>query len=136
MPKFSNRSRENLSTCDPRLQKLFWEVIKTFNCTIIQGHRNEIQQNEYYKNGRSKLQWPKSKHNRWPSLAVDVAPSPINWQDTNRFYYFSGYVKGIARMMEIPIRWGGDWDDDTNTFEERFKDLVHFELPEKKGGKK
>ena len=35
---------------------------------------------------------------------------------------------GIANRLEIPIRWGGDWDMDTYVKDQKFKDLPHFEL--------
>jgi hypothetical protein len=30
--------------------------------------------------------------------------------------------------MDIPLRWGGDWDSDTEVNDNGFDDLVHFEL--------
>jgi len=30
--------------------------------------------------------------------------------------------------MGLKIRWGGDWDMDTQTKDNKFDDLVHFEL--------
>lgn len=128
MPSFSEQSQEKLAGCNYDLQVLFNEVIKKFDCTIIVGHRGKNEQNEYYRTGRSKLQYPNSKHNKIPSEAVDVAPYPINWNDTKRFYYFAGYVKGIAEKMGINIRFGGDWDSDTEVTDQTFNDLVHFEL--------
>jgi hypothetical protein len=32
--------------------------------------------------------------------------------------------------MGIKIRWGGDWDMDTETKDNNFDDLVHFEIKE------
>ena len=71
-----------------------------------------------------------SKHNSFPSLAVDVAPYPINWSDKERFYFFAGYVKATADQMKIKIRWGGDWDGDTKVRDQTFMDLPHYELIE------
>ena len=48
----------------------------------------------------------------------------------DRFHYFSGYVLGIASQMGLNIRWGGDWDQDTQTKDNKFDDLVHFEIKE------
>ena len=31
-------------------------------------------------------------------------------------------------MASLKIRWGGDWDMDTQTKDNKFDDLVHFEL--------
>ena len=130
MPNYSQRSAAKLATCDDRLQRVFNEVIKQFDCTILQGHRGEEEQNEKFRNGLSQVRFPDSKHNKQPSLAVDVAPYPIDWHDRERFSYFSGYVKGIARSLDIELRWGGDWDRDTDVKDHNFDDLPHFELDE------
>ena len=129
MPKYSRSSKDKLKMCHTWLQDVFNKVILTFDCKILEGHRGEVDQNKYFGRGKSKLMWPKSKHNRFPSAALDAAPWPIDWKDIDRFYYFGGYVKGVAASMGIPLRWGGDWDDDTQTNDQRFKDLVHFEVP-------
>ena len=130
MPKFSQKSRLKLGDCDKRLVELFETVVLTYDCTILTGFRDNWEQNELYRQGLSKLQWPNGKHNRLPSLAVDVAPYPIDWNDTKRFYHFAGYVKGVADQLGISIRWGGDWDGDNDLNDQNFMDLVHFELME------
>ena len=128
MPKFGNTSKRRLDTCDEDHQELFQEVVKFFDCSILEGHRGEETQNKYFDEGKSQVKWPDGKHNSSPSTALDAAPYPIDWDDTDRFYYFAGFVKGVAFNIGIPIRWGGDWDDDTDVKETKFKDLVHFEL--------
>jgi peptidoglycan L-alanyl-D-glutamate endopeptidase CwlK len=130
MPRFGKRSKKRLATCDDRLQDLFKEVIKYFDCTVIQGHRGEAEQNQAYDAGRSKLRYPDGKHNADPSKAVDVAPYPIDWSDRDRFHYFGGFVLGIASQIGLKIRWGGDWDRDTEVKDNRFDDLPHFEIRE------
>lgn len=131
MYSFSKSSQIKLSSCHPKLQELFSEVIKYYDCTVIQGWRSNEEQNEYFRTGRSKLRGGQSKHNASPSLAVDVVPCPIDWNDYKRFYYFGGLVKGIASSLKIPIRWGGDWDSDNNFKDQTFHDLPHFELLQK-----
>lgn len=130
MPTFSERSRNNLESCDFRLKKVFNEVIKHFDCTVICGHRNKHDQNAAVAAGNSKTRWPNSKHNSSPSMAVDVIPYPIDWGDRERMTLFAGRVLGIADMMGIGIRWGGDWDQDTEVKDNKFDDLVHFEIKE------
>lgn len=127
MPKYSRKSKERLSTCHEDLQKIFNEVIKHWDCTILEGHRTKETQDEYFRTGRSKLEWPNSKHNSKPSLAVDVAPWPIDWNDRERFIHFAGFVKGVANGMGIEIRCGADWNGD-GRFTESFFDAPHFEL--------
>lgn len=128
MPKYSQKSLTQLNTCHADLQKLFKEVVKEFDNTILEGHRGEAAQNKAYADGNSKLRWPNGKHNKKPSIAVDAIPYPIDWNDRERMSYFAGYVKGIAHSMGIKIRWGGDWDNDTEVKDNSFDDLVHFEL--------
>ena len=132
MPKFSQSSKDKLNTCHKDLQTIFNEVVKHFDCTIICGHRTEDKQNAAYKKGFSKVKYPNSRHNSLPSMAADVIPWPISWSDHDRMRYFAGYVMGIARMLKghitHEVRWGGDWDRDTELSDNTFQDLVHFEL--------
>lgn len=128
MPEFSQNSLNKLRTCDDRLLALFTEVVKHFDCTIIVGHRGKEDQNRAFAEGKSKLRWPDGNHNKLPSEAVDVAPYPVDWEDRERMHLFAGVVKGLAISMDIPIRWGGDWDGDTQVNDNEFDDLVHFEI--------
>ena len=128
MPRFGKRSISRLKTCDQKLQELFYEVVKHFDCSIIEGNRGEERQNKAFADGKSKVKYPNGKHNKFPSVAVDVAPYPIDWTDRDRFHYFGGFVLGVAKEMGMNIRWGGDWNQDTHTKDNKFDDLVHFEI--------
>lgn len=130
MANFSKRSKEQLASCDERLQVLFEAVVKIFDCSVIEGHRGEKKQKTYYETGRSQLPYPESKHNSKPSMAVDVVPYPIDWNDKNRFYAFVGFVKGVALSLNIKVRSGADWDNDNDYLETKFIDLAHWELIE------
>lgn len=129
MASFSALSSARLATADSRLQRLFNEVVKHFDCTILCGHRSQADQDKAFHDGASKVAWPNSKHNTSPSVAVDAAPYPIDWNDRARFHYFAGFVKGLASSMGLKVRWGGDWDSDTEVKDEKgLSDLPHFEL--------
>jgi len=128
MPEFSQISQRRLFTCDPLLISLFNEVIKHMDCSILEGFRSKDDQNALFDAKRTQLKWPDSNHNKVPSLAVDVAPYPIDWKDRERFSYFAGFVKGVASQLFIPIRWGGDWDSDNQVKDNVFDDLSHYEL--------
>lgn len=130
MPKFSKKSQSRLISCHTNLQRLFNEVIKNYDCSIIEGYRSNDSQSELYRQGKSKLKAGQSKHNTVPSLAVDVAPYPINWNDRVKFYHFVGYVKATADQLGIKIKCGADWDNDNDLHDQTFFDLVHFELQE------
>lgn len=128
MPKFGKKSKENLSTTHEKLQKVFNEVIKTVDCSVLEGHRSEVRQNALYKEGKTKVKYPKGRHNSSPSNAVDVVPYPVDWDDRERFHLFAGFVMGTAKAMGITLRWGGDWDTDWQVNDNRFDDFPHFEL--------
>ena len=130
MNKWSNASKERLEQCDERLQALAEAVLQIHDCSVLTGHRSENAQNQAYVEGYSTIQWPYSKHNSLPSLAIDLAPFPIDWDNTKRFYYFAGIVMGVAKQMGLSIRWGGDWDMDNDLDDSNFLDLVHFEIKE------
>lgn len=130
MPEFSERSKKQLDSCDTRLQRLFAEVIKHVDCTILCGHRNQEDQEAAFRAGTSKAHFPNSRHNTFPSKAVDVAPFPIDWKDLNSFIHFAGFVRGVAAEMGIKIRSGVDWNQNFSLKDENFFDAPHFELTE------
>ena len=128
MPKFGRKSKENLNTCDSRLQKIFNEVIKHVDCSVLEGHRSKDRQNKLYEEEKTKVKYPDGRHNRQPSSAVDVMPYPVDWKDRERQTLFAGFVIGVASQMGIKLRWGGDWDQDFQVVDNRFDDFPHFEL--------
>lgn len=128
MPKLSPKSIERLASCHSDLRLLFGEVAKHCDLTIVCGHRTKEEQDEVFRTGKSKVQWPNGKHNQQPSLAVDAVPFPIDWNDKVRFYHFVGYVRGVAAQLGIKIRCGADWDGDFDFKDQNFHDLPHFEL--------
>ena len=128
MPKFGRRSKERLATCDEKLQKVFNEVIKHVDCSVLEGHRSEERQEKLFKEGKTKVHYPNGRHNASPSRAVDVVPYPIDWNDRERFHLFAGMVIGLARGMGISLRWGGDWNMNFEVDDNQFDDFPHFEL--------
>ena len=128
MARFGNSSKKRLATCDDRLQKVFNEVIKHVDCSVLEGHRGEERQNKLHKEGKTKVTYPKGRHNSFPSRAVDVVPYPIDWDDRERFHLFAGFVIGLARGMGINLRWGGDWNQNFEVDDNMFDDFPHFEL--------
>ena len=82
------------------------------------------EDNELVAKGASKTKYSKHIEGR----AVDVAPYPINWEDRERMTYFAGMVMGIAKAKGIGLRWGGDWNQNTDLEDNGFDDLPHFEL--------
>ena len=139
MANFGKTSKQKLSTAHIDLQTLFNTVVKHYDCTILEGYRSVERQKSLFDAGKSKIDGihRKGNHNYQPSRACDVVPYPIDWNDTKRFYHFSGYVLGIADMLlnegkiAHVVRWGGNWHGsfaDRDLKPQNFNDLVHFEL--------
>ena len=113
-------------------------VIEVYDIKILEGHRAVSVQKEMYAQGRTKPGniitnidgvRQKGKHNYFPALAVDVVPYPIDWNDRERFVFMAGIIKGVAHAKGIKIRWGGDWDQDTDLGDRNVPmDLPHIEL--------
>jgi len=127
-----------LNTCDKRLATIAHEVVKYFDHRITDGHRDEDEQNEAYRLGRSMKPWPESKHNICPSIALDVAPwyvdpPHIRWNTPKDFTLLAGYYLAIGDTLGIKLRWGGDWDGDKTTYDQNFHDLGHLEIVEMPG---
>jgi len=128
MYTYSKKSIINLHGCHHDLMDIFDEVIKHFDCSIICGSRSQEEQDRAFKEGRSKVRYPASLHNKVPSMAVDAIPYPVDWDDLARMRYFAGFVMGIAAKKGISLRWGGNWKMDNILKDNKFNDYVHFEL--------
>ncbi len=138
MPAFSEASRIKLATCDPRLQDILNDVIQYVDFTILEGHRNEADQNKAFAEGKSQKRWPDGNHNAYPSRAVDIAPlssqlnDKLNWKDIVAFGRLMGYVDYAAKRHGVNLRFGIDWDGDFRTVgvdpNEHFLDAPHVEL--------
>ena len=128
MPRFGKKSKKNLATCNKDLQMVFNEVIKYFDCSVLEGHRKKDRQNELFDQGKTEVLYPDGRHNFYPSRAVDVTPYPVNWKDRERQTFFAGFVLGVANQMGIKLRWGGDWDQDFEVQDNKFDDFPKFAL--------
>jgi hypothetical protein len=128
MYAYGKVSEAHIATLHPDLQRLLREVIKYVNISVTCGHRGEAAQEAAFYSGASEVHWPDGMHNKLPSLAVDVAPYPLDWHDEESFTLLAGIIKGIAFMLGIKIRLGIDWDGDMVVREHKFKDRPHIEL--------
>lgn len=153
MPSFGSNSRDRRDTLHPVLQRLCDRVVAYTDITILVGHRNRVDQAQAFRQGRSTKQFPDSKHNTTPSVAVDASPFPIpdgwgeldaasakgrdlEWKERVKFYQMAAVFRHEWERMqhEDPVaalyrlRWGGDWDRDGDYRDNTFDDLVHFEI--------
>jgi peptidoglycan L-alanyl-D-glutamate endopeptidase CwlK len=135
MASFGKVSKQRLSLCTGHIINVMYHAIQVYDFTVLSTYRGEAEQNTLYKDGFSKLKYPESSHNKKPSEGIDIAPWPIDWQDIGRFKYLAGVVMGVAHMLDVPLRWGGDWDCDGDMTDQKFMDWGHFELDLREGVK-
>ena len=128
MSDFMSASEKHLPLLHEKLRAVLYDAKELYNFRIISSYRGQPEQDELFGRGVSKKKYPNSKHNTNPSLAVDLVPYPIDWEDRERFYFLAGTIITVAKWKGINIRWGGDWDSDRDFNDNRFDDLGHFEL--------
>ena len=107
MYELDQDSLRNLGTCHIELQRLFSEVSKNMRCVVLCGYRDEETQNHMLNEGQTERKFPTSRHNEFPSRAVDVLPLELqNWPSKEKLHYFGGYVHGVADQLGIKLNWG------------------------------
>ena len=130
--KWGRGSLRVYAELDPRLQEWCDRMLaEVCDISLIEGFRDEEEQDTMFRLGFSHLRWPLGKHNQIPSLAVDMQPYPRPAK-TPKLWASLGYMAGrgedIAKDMGLTLRWGGDWDRDGDLTDQDFDDLFHWEI--------
>ena len=123
MYKWGKASKDRLATCDKRLQDLANMMLERseFDLTVTCGYRTKDEQEEAFKNGKSKAHYGQSKHNLFPSQAIDIVPLPINWDSKDpRWTEMALNAMWCAGKLGIEITWGGSFKS--------IKDCPHIQL--------
>ena len=141
MPKFGKKSKSLLEQVHPDLQLVLNTAIDIIDFTILDSTiRTLEQQKQFVKEGKSKTLNSKhlkkfvAKYNKEYSFAVDCCPYPIDWNDRERFCLMAGIILGVAKVLKDEgliksnIVWGGDWNKNGITKDEKFSDCPHFEI--------
>ena len=121
--KWGKTSSDRLATCDKKLQDLADMMLERspFDLTITCGYRTKDEQEEAYKSGKSRAKFGQSKHNVFPSKAIDIVPLPVNWDSKDpRWTEMALNAMWCAGVIGIEITWGGSF--------KTLKDMPHFEL--------
>ena len=134
MRKWGKQSKKVRSELCENLQHYMDRALnEVADISLLCGHRNAVEQNKAYygEPQRSKLPWPKGKHNNLPSTAVDFQPYPLP-DDERKLWGSLAYVAGRVIQMAaedgVTIRWGGDWNYNGDLTDQTFDDLFHLEI--------
>lgn len=140
MPRFSQRSKDNLKGVHPDLVKVMEAAIinSPIDFTITEGVRTTARQQQLYAQGRTKAGMKvtnadgiKKKSNHQAKSdgfghAVDLYPfvnGSVQVQDERVkgwLFAIANHIKNTASQLGISITWGGDWKSPY--------DPPHFEL--------
>jgi peptidoglycan LD-endopeptidase CwlK len=130
------KSQAELDTVLPDIRRVMDRALSfgIIDMSVLEGRRGRLRQNELFYEGKSKVMWPNGKHNvKDPedlAEAVDVAPY-VNGGTSDKWVhccYMAGIVLAAAKVEGVPIRWGGNWDQDAEPITDQdFQDLYHFE---------
>ena len=130
--RFSQTSLDRLHGVHPALQDMCFALLKYHDVKIIYGLRSVHEQLRLVEAGASRtMNSLHLKQDDGYAHAVDVAPYPIDWDNTKRFYWVAGMMEVLAdqHMPEgYVLRWGGNWDMDEDLDDQSFMDLLHFEM--------
>lgn len=136
----NKRSLDRLVGVHPDLVRVVRRAIElsTQDFMVLEGVRTIERQRELYEQGRTKpgkvITWTmQSKH--IDGLAVDLVPSPVDWNTLNKFDAIAAAMFAAAKDWGVAIRWGADWDGDGNPRERGETDSPHFELDRKTAAK-
>lgn len=134
----SRTSISRLQTCHKDIQAVVLALVPEcpFRIQVIEGKRSLERQKELLKIKATKTLDSKHVTGDKPSNAVDLAPiiaGEIHWQKSEFFIDFAKrFLKKADELHQAGVitskfRWGGDWNMNGRTDDEKFRDLVHFE---------
>lgn len=138
MYKFGTASLAQLATVEIPLRTVAARALELspVDFLVHEGVRTLARQRELYAQGRTTpgniVTWTmESRHFAGPDglgRAIDVLNWPIDYAATKQFMAIAYAFRQASRELNIPIRWGGDWNENNIPMERGETDIGHFEL--------
>lgn len=156
MPNLSQTSLNRLAGVHPSLVKVIERAIVTTeqDFMVLEGLRTREEMMINYGKGRSaaeceakgvpgsyarphlsKVTWLNdpfnSNHGVRPDgfgHAVDLVPYPIDFNTSSKYDAIAKAMMAASEELNVPIRWGADWNRNGVPHERGETDLGHFEL--------
>lgn len=140
---YGNASERKLQTADPDIVRVMRKGLQLspYDITIIWAHRTDDEQLQAWLAGNSKKKTGSKHQAKLPdgkpfSQAIDFAPwcklpdgsMGIPWDDTHAFAVIGGILIAAAKVESVGVRYGGDWDMDGLTTDQKLMDWGHIEL--------
>jgi len=132
--RLSQRSLRRMEGVEPDLVNLVRLAIERtpvdFGVAWMGGMRTPEEQNQLFKDGYStKDGYEKlSKHQFGEAVDLQVFVGGSAVQSEKMQYIVAGVMFSCAAELGITLRWGGDWNMNSDIRDNVFNDLYHFEL--------
>lgn len=137
------KESRDIAHCEPQLRDA-WPLIQQrfkaetgrdlfLTCT----YRSRERQNELYQQGRTlpgkivtKLDGinKRSRHNFFPSQALDCCVDSDPGPGKHPVWDIEAYKPLGPICLQLGLRWGGDWNRDGDSSDEKWIDAPHVEL--------
>jgi len=132
--KLSNRSLRRMAGVNQKLVNIVELAIQRtpidFGVAWMGGLRTAEEQNQLFKDGYSKCDGYEihSKHQLGNAVDLNVFVGSKFVENKEMLCVVAGVMFACADELNINIRWGGDWDSDSDLRDNKFNDLYHYEL--------
>ncbi len=131
--RLGTRSLERLAGVHPDIMAVTQYAIRAstvdFGIPRTGGVRSSETQDRLTAAGKSRAKFPRHVTGHAVDIAaLDPATGKSTWEPRIVLLVHEAFEKASA-ALDVPLRWGGDWDGDGNIRERGENDLVHHELP-------
>lgn len=124
--KHTSQAGVSCMSCEDKLKEVtpylvaWYRKVKAvyLDVHVSWGFRDQASQQLAFTSGKSKLPWPRSKHNQQPSLAVDL----FQIDEHGNAIFDPILMAKIAQAFSVGVRWGGNFPV--------LRDNDHFEVDE------
>lgn len=130
MYRFGSRSERSLIGVHPDIVRVLRHAISigVMDFSVLEGVRTNQRQEELYAQGRTTegqiVTWTLNSLHKVQSdgygHAVDLAPHPIDWGNTDKFWMLRGLIMACAAIENVPLEYLRSG-----------RDLPHFQLRRK-----
>jgi|GEM_PF-3413409 len=123
--KMDDRTAKNIYPCHPDIKRLVGACYANspYPFKVTEGMRSAGRQEKLIKEGKSKTR--NSRHLTGHAFDIAIFPygSDVSW-DYEKYELVAEHIKSMAKKLDIPIEWGGDW----KKWIPGKKDGTHFQL--------
>lgn len=130
----SKRSLQRSNGVDPRLINLIMLAIKRtpidFGVAYQGGKRTASEQHQLFLEGFSKCDGYEKLSKHQSGNAIDLIVFVGNKVVDNKemLCVIAGVMFACAKELNIKIRWGLDWNENSDIRDNTFNDIYHYEL--------